>query len=237
MSKQLYGEGFLRVVALETSGQEGSLAAVRVAGDEIEVVCRHFLPRDCRTAQSLVPAMETLLETCRWKVGEINLVCTTTGPGSFTGLRIGVTTAKTLSFATGAKLVGVNTLAAIADQVGPVQNRVWAILDAQRQELFAACFPPGWQTDDDLVPETHVLSCEAWINQLQAGDLVSGPPLKSLAERLPATVVTTDSACWSPTAETVARLGIAVLRHDGATEPVQLVPQYFRKSAAEEKAE
>jgi tRNA threonylcarbamoyladenosine biosynthesis protein TsaB len=237
MSTDTTCEGVERVIALETSGRLGSLAAVRVGGSKIEVVGRLSLPHDRRTAQSLLTTLTALLEACRWRVGELDLVCTTTGPGSFTGLRVGVTTAKTLAYATGAKLVGVHTLAAIAAAVGAAAGQVWAILDAQRQELFAARFQPGWQNENVRSPETLVIGVDDWLNQLRAGDVVSGPPLEKLLGRLPPHVRTADASLWSPTAEVVARLGIAGLGRGETIDPMQLVPHYFRRSAAEEKAE
>ncbi len=236
MSTEANCEGVVRVVALETSGRLGSLAAVSIEGSHVEVVGRLSLPDDTRTAQSLLPALTALLEASRWRVGELDLVCTTTGPGSFTGLRVGVTTAKTLAYSTGAKLVGVHTLAAIAAAVGGAAERVWAILDAQRQELFAVCFQPGQQNENDRLPETLVIGIDDWLDQLRAGDVVSGPPLKKLSDRLPPHVSATDALLWSPTAEVVARLGIVALKRGEAFEPMQLVPHYYRKSAAEEKA-
>ena len=224
-------------MALETSGRVGSLAAFRTERDNVEVVDSQVLPGDQRSAQSLLPAIGELLKTCRWRAGELDLVCTTTGPGSFTGLRIGVTTAKTLAYATGAKLVGVHTLAAIAAATGATAERVWAILDAQRQELFAASFPPRWQNDGGFLPETVVVGVDAWLAQLGAGDLVSGPPLEKLSGRLPPGVLAADAALWFPAAEVVARLGAAALRRGEEIDPMQFAPHYFRPSAAEEKAQ
>lgn len=241
MSTYATCEGVVRVVALETSGRLGTLAAVSVESSneasKVEVVGRLTLPDDKRTAQSLLPAITTLLEASCWRVDKLDLICTTTGPGSFTGLRIGVTTAKTLAYATGANLVGVHTLAAVAAAVGATADRVWAILDAQRQQLFAACFQPGTQNVIDRLPETLVIGVDDWLDQLRAGDVVSGPPLEELSGRLPADVRAVDAARWSPTAEVVARLGIAGLERGETVDPMQLVPHYFRRSAAEEKAE
>src|SRR5205823_153504 len=80
------------------------------------------------------------LATANWLPKEVELVAVTVGPGSFTGLRIGVTTAKAFAYAIGAEVVGVNTLDALAAQALPSPSPLWAILDAQRQELFAAKF-------------------------------------------------------------------------------------------------
>lgn len=229
--------GVLRVVAIETSGRSGSLAAVSVEASQVQVVGSLLLPEDKRTAQSLLPALTALLEASGWRIDKLDLICTTTGPGSFTGLRIGVTTAKALAYATEAKLVGVHTLAAIAGAVGDEVERVWAILDAQRQELFAACFQPGWQDQNNRLPETLVIGVDDWLDRLRAGDVVLGPPLKKLSVRLPADVRTADASLWSPAAEAVARLGIVALKRGETIDPMQLTPHYYRTSAAEEKAE
>ncbi len=242
MSNDSTCQGVARVVALETSGRSGSLAAVsvgvsQVGASQVEVVARLVLPDDQRSAQSLLPALTELLGTSGWRVAELDLICTTTGPGSFTGLRIGVTTAKTLAYATGAKLVGVHTLSAIAAAVDTAGDRVWAVLDAQRQELFAACFQPGWKEAGSRVPETLVVGVDDWLGRLRVGDVVSGPPLKKLSDRLPAGVRMADASLWAPTAEAVARLGIVALERGETIDPMQLVPHYYRKSAAEEKAD
>lgn len=231
----------MRVVTLETSGRLGSLAAVRAEradkNSPVEIVAERKLPGDLRTAQSLLPALAQLIDSCGWQMDELDLVCTTTGPGSFTGLRIGVTTAKTLAYATGAKLVGVHTLAAIAAAVDAPADRIWAVLDAQRQELFAAGFQPGWQNSRKGVPETLVIGIDDWIGQLRKGDLVTGPPLEKLSRQLPPSVTPTDASLWSPSAVVVAKLGLVALERGEAIDPMQLVPNYYRKSAAEEKAE
>lgn len=227
----------MRALALETSGRVGSLAAFRIEQEIATVVSSQTLPADQRSARSLIPSIRQLLQTCQWRAEELGLICTTTGPGSFTGLRIGSTTAKTLAYATGAKLVGVHTLAALAAAAGATSQRVWSVLDAQRQELFAACFPPGWQSDGDFVPETAVLGCDAWLALLRSGDLVTGPPLEQLANRLPPGVLATGAPLWQPTAEIVAGLGAATFGRGDVIDPLQLVPCYFRPSAAEEKAQ
>jgi len=237
MSTSATCEGESRALALETSGRVGSLAAFRIERDNVEVVASQMLPANLRSARSLLPAIGQLLQTCRWQAEDLHLVCTTTGPGSFTGLRIGVTTAKTLAYATGAKLIGVHTLAALAAAMGATPQRVWAILDAQRQELFAACFPPGWQQDGSYEPETMVLGVVAWLAQLQAGDLVTGPPLEKISDRLPPSVLAASAPLWQPTAEVVARLGAMAFERGVVTDPLQLAPRYFRPSAAEENAQ
>ncbi len=225
----------MKVLALETSERIGSLAAFVADEQPPQLVAEVTLPSDQRGARSLVPAIDGLLKTLGWKPADLALICATTGPGSFTGTRLGVTTAKTLAYATNAQVVGVHTLAAIAASVPPSYDRLWTILDAQRNELFVAQFSGA--ADSVASPTTSILSTDEWLAQLRPGDLVCGPPLEKLRDRLPTGVLCSDPDQWSPRAEYVGRLGIAACRSGETVDPMQLVPRYYRKSAAEEKVD
>src|SRR5208337_2248427 len=99
-----------RILALETSELTGSVA---VAADG-KVLAELQLDPQQRSAQWLAPAIRSLLERVGWQPREIGLIAVTIGPGSFTGLRVGVATAKILAYATGAQVLGIGTLEAIA---------------------------------------------------------------------------------------------------------------------------
>ena len=107
---------------------------------EARLVGQIVLGGDQRTAQALAPAIAAIAAAADWSPRSVDLVAVAVGPGSFTGLRIGVTTAKTFAYAVGAEVIGVNTLVALAAQAPPSAAPLWTILDAQRQELFAAKF-------------------------------------------------------------------------------------------------
>lgn len=223
----------MRILSLETSLRQGSVATLVGDGDKVELRNELLLPASERSAQTLLPTVADVLKACHWQPTDIDLVCVTTGPGSFTGLRIGVTAAKTLAFAVNARVVGVHTLAALAASVPNRVGRLWAIMDAQRQELFAASFEGGNSTDE---PVTRILSIDAWLTQLRAGDSVVGPPLAQLAEQLPEGVTAVAAKLWQPQAKIVGTLAYDLFQRGHTTNPVQLVPNYYRKSAAEEKA-
>lgn len=86
----------MRILALETSGRRGSITLAKATGTACEIIESVELPQSQRTARSLVPEVGDLLKRCSWRPDDLGLVCVTTGPGSFTGLRIGVTAAKTI---------------------------------------------------------------------------------------------------------------------------------------------
>jgi tRNA threonylcarbamoyladenosine biosynthesis protein TsaB len=225
----------LRILAIETSGRLGSVALLEIEGDRSIVAAECRTPNGERTARSLLPTIHELLREYECRPADVNLVCVATGPGSFTGLRIGVVAAKTFAFATGARLVGVHTLAAIAAGIESREpDRLWTVLDAQRQELFVASFT-GRSLIDQAVPETEILPVAEWVARLAPGDTVAGPPLAKLREQLPAGVVVADDGIWEPMALPVGRLGVELFQRGGGMNPLELVPHYYRKSAAEEK--
>lgn len=100
-------------IAFETSAREGSVALLR----EDVLVLQILLDGQTRTAQSLAPAVKSLLDRLRDDQAELGFVSVAVGPGSFTGLRIGVTAAKTLAFTRNCPVVRCDTLSVIASQV------------------------------------------------------------------------------------------------------------------------
>jgi tRNA threonylcarbamoyladenosine biosynthesis protein TsaB len=223
------------ILAIETSGTPGSVAVA----DAQQLLAAAELPPERRTAQSLVPTIADVLRRAGLQPRDVKLVAVTQGPGSFTGLRLGVTTAKTLAYALGAQLLGLNTLEVLAFQVPPeprgAESRLHVVLDAQRQQLFAACYlaEPGgtWRA----LGETHVVDESQWLASLQAGDLVMGPPLKRLAAQLPQGVRLVEAAAWTASAAGVAQLAWIHYQQGRRDDPFALLPQYYRPSAAEEK--
>src|SRR6185295_10241387 len=84
-----------RILAIETSGRHGSAATLWGDSNDRRLVRQIVLTGEQRTAQALAPSLKELLAESEWPANSIELVAVAAGPGSFTGLRIGVTTAKT----------------------------------------------------------------------------------------------------------------------------------------------
>jgi len=221
----------LLLLALETSSNAASVALFQHA-DLIDAV---DLPAGQTTAQGLAPAIHQLLDQAGRTAKDVDVVAVAHGPGSFTGLRIGVVAAKTFAYAAGAQLVGVDTLTVIAAQNTTEGQPLHVVLDAQRKQLFAAEFLQAGELT--VVRPTEIVDRSTWLEQRQAGDQVAGPALTKLAENLPPGVIATPSDQWRPTAQTVGQLGIRRATDNQFDDLWSFEPQYFRKSAAEEKAE
>lgn len=222
----------MRILAIETSGRDGSLAALEGDAEHASarLVGEAAIKGPERTAQMLAPRLREMLDSLGWEAKSIQLVCVAVGPGSFTGLRIGVTTAKTFAYAVGAEVVGVDTLSAIASQAPVDAAPLWVVMDAQRGELFAAKFADG-----QMVGAPVVVTQSEWKRLLSAGDRVSGPGLNRIKVTLPEGVEIVDAAHWQPMANAVGHLGWGEYRAGRRDDLWQLVPLYYRLSAAEEK--
>jgi tRNA threonylcarbamoyladenosine biosynthesis protein TsaB len=221
----------VRTLALETSGSAGSVAAL--AGDG--VLFARDLDPELRSARTLAPAIRELLAEAGWRPRDVQLVAVTVGPGSFTGLRIGVTTAKVLAYAVGAEVLGVNTLEVIAHQAPADTQVLWAVLDAHRDQVFAARFVRS--ADGSLACDrpTAVIGTTAWLTSLVPGEVVTGPMLEKLADRLPTGVIPAPPCSLRPTASVVGRLALRLHSGGHRGDLWKLVPLYYRPSAAEEK--
>jgi tRNA threonylcarbamoyladenosine biosynthesis protein TsaB len=221
----------LRIVALETSDQPGQVALLE--GDR--VVARWALPTDRRSAQTLAPAIRTLLGQADWTPAAVQLVAVSIGPGSFTGLRVGVALAKAFAYATGSEVMGVNALEAIARQADSPAPRLWSLVNAYRQQLFVGRFAARagslrW-TD-----EPRVVDIDTWLTQVAPGDAVTGPGTACIAARLPEGVVRVAAENWTPRAETIGLLAWEQYQQGHRDDVWRLSPLYLRGSAAEEKA-
>jgi tRNA threonylcarbamoyladenosine biosynthesis protein TsaB len=225
----------MQIVAVETSGRHGSVAALSEEAGKPRLLREMELAVDQRTAQTLAPALRQLLMDVRWPPQSIHLVAVAVGPGSFTGLRIGVTTAKTFAYAAGAEVLGVNTLTVLAAQAQPSSEPLWTIIEAQRQELFVAKFNGNIADALAIDCETSIVRQDIWLAQLRPGERVIGPALRRLASKLPAGVVAVEEELWQPMAATVGRVAWHAHRAGRRDNVWKLAPHYYRPSAAEEK--
>ncbi|HZN36815.1 MAG TPA: tRNA (adenosine(37)-N6)-threonylcarbamoyltransferase complex dimerization subunit type 1 TsaB [Pirellulaceae bacterium] len=219
------------ILAFDTSGLAGSVALL----EGPRLLDQRQLDPARRSAQTLAPAIAELLAGQGVQPRQVGLVATTIGPGSFTGLRVGVTTAKTWAYATGGAVIGLSTLAVIAQQV-PAELRsaareIHAVLDAQRKELYFGRFHPSGErlAGDCIVP------ADAWLAGLTAGTIVTGSGLSRLADRLPAGVTPAPQASWEPQAATVGKLAWEDYQRGRRDDFWTLAPVYLRTSYAEEK--
>ncbi|MGD0897285.1 MAG: tRNA (adenosine(37)-N6)-threonylcarbamoyltransferase complex dimerization subunit type 1 TsaB [Thermoguttaceae bacterium] len=221
----------VRTLALETTETIGSVAAA----DDDNLLVEHQLDPSQRSAQSLAPAIRDVLQQAGWQPSDVRLVAVTIGPGSFTGLRVGVATAKVFAYAAGAEVLGIDTLEVIAAAAGPEVQDLWTAVDAQRGDVVVRAFhraPSGWL---EPAGPAALVPFDTWLTGLPPGSLVSGPALGKLSGVLPPGVAALDPKHWRPTAANVARLALRHYLAGRRDDLWALVPHYSRRPAAEEK--
>ncbi len=222
----------MKILALETSGQSGSVAVAY----EGEIVCEAALPTGMRSAQGLAPTIADVLKRVNWQASDLQIVAVTRGPGSFTGLRVGVTTAKVMAFCLGAKVIGVDTLATIAQHAPSGRSRIWTVLDALRDQFYVASFAPDSAGQYQRLTETRLSGRLQWLEQLDttSDDYVIGPGVVKLVPYLPAKFEIAPISLGEPQASAVAKFAWKSHLSGNYGEPWTLVPDYFRPSYAEE---
>ena len=191
------------------------------------------IPIPMRSAQGLAPTMAQVLESVQWQPSDVQLIAVTQGPGSFTGLRVGVTTAKVFSYATGSRLVGVDTLEVIVRAAPAIGKRIWAVIDALRDQLFVASFTHVSPGKIARLSESELIDRREWLPRLN-DDLVIGPGLAKLQPDLPSFVEIADQSTWEPSAIGVAQIAWQAHLAGAYMDPWSVVPAYFRPSYAEE---
>jgi tRNA threonylcarbamoyladenosine biosynthesis protein TsaB len=219
-----------RLLLIETSGRSGFVAVAE--GPTLLEIRR--LEEARRHARDLAPATLALLTARGWKARDLNGVVVGLGPGSYTGLRVGIMSAKTLAYAVGCALIGVETFAVIAAQAPEEINRLDVLADAQQDKVYVQSFmreSADWRS----VGALRIRPFAEWLAARTAGTWVSGPGLHRWAPRLPADAPAVDAALWEPRAETLLRLGLARYTTGERDDPFALEPLYLRPSSAEEQ--
>ncbi len=128
--------GIVNTLAIETSGRVGSIAVLRDGCVLGEKTIEHGL----KHAAAIVPAMDGLLSELGMSARDVGRVCVGQGPGSFTGLRVGITIAKMLSMTLGVEVVGVPSGDVLAENLPNEARLGMTLLDAKRGQVFAGLY-------------------------------------------------------------------------------------------------
>lgn len=223
-----------------TLGVETSaLTALALRRDGQTLMERQLDQSRQRHAQTLVFETQLMLREAGLSPQDIELVAVSHGPGSFTGLRVGVVFAKTLAFATGCQLAAVDTLQAVAQAAADDLADVLAVCDAQREQLFVGHYhrnSSGWL---ERLADIAIVDNAAFLESLKVHtsphQAVTGSGLHKLRSLLPDTCRICPEADWQPKASLIAALGERQAEAGLLADAFALEPFYLRLSSAEEK--
>ena len=210
-------------MVLETSHRVGKVALA--LGDNI--IAERTLDDQRRHARDLAPAIHELLKASDWRLREMDGVIVSRGPGSYTGLRVGLMSAKTLAYATGCALLAINTFDAIAISARAESVNIDVIADAQQGNVYAQRF--GAHTE-----ALAIVPFEMWLESALARNAaVTGPGVETFANRLPSGLKLLDRSGWYALSASLLKLGRARFCNGERDDPFAIEPMYLRASSAE----
>jgi tRNA threonylcarbamoyladenosine biosynthesis protein TsaB len=223
-----------RAVAIETSGRIGSIATVL----DGQILAEEQFPHGLQHAAQILPIIDGMCRAQQWAPRDVEELYVSVGPGSFTGLRIAVTVAKTMALATGVKVVAVPTVQVLAANAPDGARHLIIVLDAKRGQIFTARFERTGSGDWIEREPAH-------LDDLAMMLVRSPRPVHLLGEGIPhhaskfdvrdPQIVVTPEELWRARASSVARIGATRARHNELADPDRLTPLYIRLPEAEEK--
>lgn len=219
-----------RMLILETSGRRGLVALSH--GERLLGV--RALDEGRRHARDLAPALEDLLRRNGWSARQLDGVIVSRGPGSYTGLRVGLMSAKTLAFATNCALLAVDTFAVIARQAPEDCPRVEVLADAQKQDIYVQSFQrqgEEWRATTEL----RITPFAEWLSSRDPDAHVSGPGLLKWESHLPTEVLRVSPERREPGVESLLTLGLSRYRKEERDDLFAAEPLYLRASSAEQQ--
>jgi tRNA threonylcarbamoyladenosine biosynthesis protein TsaB len=220
------------ILGIETATKTGSVAVVSENG----VVAQYSLSIEVTHSERLMSTVDRVLKDTGIPLAEMNGFAVSIGPGSFTGLRIGLSTVKGLAFATGKPVAAVPTLQALARNLPYAAYPVCPLLDARKSEVYGALYQYEGADLVQMMPEAAI-------------------PINELAERISGKTIFTgeaahiyraeikkqvgDRALFAPfsavlpSAATVAETGLGIIHRGAQADPGSLTPMYIRRPEAE----
>ena len=223
----------MNLLVLDTSTERAALGLMTHQG----AVLRASSGPQGRHGRDLIPRLRELLSQGELRLQDLDAIGVGLGPGSFTGLRVGVMAAKTLAYATGAALVGLDSLEGVARNAHGALH-VWVVADAQRGEVYTAEFTrPAPEKPLVMTRSTQIEVLSDWSARLDSSMLVLGPGLDKAPIRaaIGAGLVAHDAALNYPDGSRLIELARDAWTGGRRDDPWLLEPHYLRRSAAEEK--
>jgi tRNA threonylcarbamoyladenosine biosynthesis protein TsaB len=217
------------LLSIDTSGKDGSITLARggedVSGEGIEILDTVPLAGGTFSAQ-LVPQIAALLAKHERTKSEIGAFAAASGPGSFTGLRVGLAAIKALAEILEKPIVAISRLEALA-RMASARGRIMAALDAGRGEVYAGEYQSGERIE--LVDE-KLLSLDDFLAQSEMATVITPEQkIADAAQKCGLKIERVDR----PTSKHIARIGWEAIQQGKSISPEELEANYIRRSDAE----
>lgn len=231
------------ILAVETSTLTGSVALVEapLSGDGSfrgeKILGEHILNLQGTHSERLMTSIDRLLKETSLSIRDVQGIALALGPGSFTGLRIGVSTVKGLAYALRVPVVGVPTLDALAHNIRFSSSLVCPVLDARKKEVYAALFRGDGEGQLLKVSEDWVLAPEDLCARIEEKTIFLGNGTEiyqqTLRRKLGPLALFVPPELSLPRAVNVARLSLPKFKKCLTCDTFSFTPIYVRRSEAE----
>jgi tRNA threonylcarbamoyladenosine biosynthesis protein TsaB len=223
-----------RLLILETSSRAAHVALAHGS----RLVQTRRLDEARRHARDLAPSVADLLSAQAWRPRDLDAIVVSRGPGSYTGLRVGIMSAKALAYATGCAVLGIDTFSAIAFQAPPEAMELDVLADAQQDKVYVQSFGrpltgAAWEPRSAMA----VTSVTTWLAARDQTSWITGPGLRVVGDRLANEGHGVEAANWDPRPQSLMAIGLARYGAGQRDDLWTLQPLYARPSSAEEKWE
>ncbi len=226
----------MNILALDTTATTATVAIV----NEKKVVCEICTNHLQNHSVSIMPMIDYALKIVEMQLENIDYIACSSGPGSFTGLRIGAATAKALSHGTGKKIIPVPTLDALAYNIYDTDKVIVPIMDARRNQVYTAFFT--WDNDNinkisDYMAEDILLVMEM-LGTLGKKAIFAGDGVLAFSDIIKEKgFLTAPLNMQTQRAASVAALAIQMVGKGISVDYDEFLPIYLRKPQAERELE
>ena len=224
----------MKILAIDSSAISAGCAIV----DDNDIIAESFVKVGLTHSETLMPMIANTLANAKLKAEDIDFYAVSSGPGSFTGIRIGVAAIKGMAFTHNTPCIGVSTLEAIAWNCRGMDGVICAVMDARRQQVYNALFRADGnkltRLCDDRAVSMEDLAAEL-INQKQKVYL-AGDGASLFHETMGLSIPDVRLVPWHirfARGSGVAMAAQRIYADNGAVSPDELVPTYLRPSQAE----
>jgi tRNA threonylcarbamoyladenosine biosynthesis protein TsaB len=224
----------VRILAADTSTKTGSVALV----EDALLIAEYTLNVSETHSARLLPTIDRVLTDAGIGINEVDGLAIAAGPGSFTGLRIGLATFKGLALAGNKKLVAVPTLDALASSLAFCAQLVCPMLDARMGEVYAALYRFKGSSLE-RISQDLVVTVEDLFREVDEPVVVSGDGIPLYRDRIVSVLgdraIFAHPRFWIPRAVNVAAIALPRLERGESDDIDALAPIYVRQSEAERK--
>ncbi len=224
------------ILSIETSTGCGSVSLTSGTLTDGNILAEYTHRPNVTHSRRLLGNIEQIMDALDLDWSQLDGIAVSIGPGSFTGLRIGMAAAKGIAMATGLPLLGISSLDGLAAQCIGVEKQVCVVLDARKKQLYAACYKKmgDAQTPVKVSNEVSILP-QQLAAEIDEPTLLAGPGSMVYEEILAANLLIecVSTAFIQPRAAWIGFLAAKELEDGNVVSPASLTPLYVRGSEAE----